>query len=226
MAKAQAKKKSSPLIKWLLIGSALVIGYLVLTPPDNSSSGMTAKPAAKKAATTDQAFLPVDYDREKNPYPPLKTAVIDSFRPDIVHGSGAGDLGGAGAGWTYSGMAVVDGVGQAVLVNTSTGDTEILHRGQDWQDLKVQSIAPDYMVFNGPNGPQTIHVDTKESEKPAPATATAAVGPLPMPPASFQMPLTGDIGSGDQSISFVQDNPGGGNWRGRRGGRRGRNAGN
>jgi hypothetical protein len=225
MAKAQPKKKSS-LIKWLLIGGGLVVGYLVLTPPDDSRAAATAKPGVKKTSPTDQLYVKADYDHETNPYPPLKLASVDAFKPDIVHGTGMDPADPVGVGWTYSGMATVDGVGQGIMVNTNSGESAILHRGEKWQAYKVADITADHMVFNGPNGPETVHVDTKDSDKPSPNATTAAVGQLPAFTAPMQMPLTGDIGSGDQSLSIVQDNSGFGGGRGRRGRGRGRNAGN
>jgi len=226
MAKAQAKKKSS-LTKWLLIGAGLVIGYLVLNPPDNSTSTALSKPTAKKSAATDQIYVKADYDHETNPYPPLKLAVLDAFKPDVTHGMNQDPADPVGAGWSYSGMATVDGVGQGIMVNSATNESAILRRGEKWQTFKVADITPEHMVFNGPNGPETVHVDTKDSDKPSPNASAPAVGQLPAFSAPMQMPLTGDIGSGDQSLSIVGDTNGGfGGGRGRRGRGRGRNAGN
>jgi hypothetical protein len=206
-----------------VIGGGVVIAFLWFTQPDNTPATATSKPGAKKTSPTDLTYLPIDFAHNEKPYPALKLALVDAFRPDISRGTAdAADA--AGPGWTYSGMAVVDGVGQGVMVNTTTDESVILHRGEKWQSFKVADITADQVVFNGPNGPQTLRVDTKESEKPAPNSA--AVSPLPMPSAPMQMPLTGDIGSGDQSLSIVQDNSGYGGGRGRRGRGRGRNAGN
>ena len=225
MAKAQPKKKSS-LTKWLMIGGVVVIGFLYFTQPDDTKAAATSKPTAKKSAATDQTFVKEDYDRQANPYPPLKLASLDAFKPDITHGIGLESADPVGTGWTYSGMAVVDGVGQGIMVNTNSGESAILRRGEKWQSFKVADITSDHMVFNGPNGPETVHVDTKEADKPAPSSASAAVGQLPAFSAPMQMPLTGNIGSGDQSLSIVQDNSGFGGGRGRRGRGRVRNAGN
>jgi hypothetical protein len=228
MAKAQPKKKPSSL-RWLLLGGGLLVVYILATQGDEAKPAAKAKAVVKKKSPNDQDYVAADYDAAKNPYAALKGPVVDAFKPAIFRPTGGGmDKGWptafGGPGWTYSGMAVVDGVSQGLLENASTGDSVLLHKGQRWQNGKAGDIYADHMVLIGPDGPRTVSVEEAKDTSPSAPTATGNL-PLPAmsPMAPVQVPM-GNIGSANDSLSIVQDNPGAAGP-GRRGRRGRRNAG-
>jgi hypothetical protein len=207
MAKVQPKKKTSPVV-WLGLVGVAVAAYVVLNPADD------AKPAAKPKSKTAKKigngtdFTKQDFIAADHPFAPLKGPVVDAFKPSIIRSTGQTsptgfplDLGG-GAGWSYSGMVVVDGVGKGLLENGSTGESVFLCRGQKWENARAGDIYPDHMILIGPEGPITVSVVEKDSSPNTPAEATTTALPAPAPPVQ---PLRGDIGVQDLTVDVVPD---------------------
>ncbi len=207
MAKAQPKKKTSP-VTWLGLAGGLVVIYLVAFPADDAKPPVKAKPKVTKKAAGD-IYTAADRTAAEHPFARLTGPVVDAFKPVILRSGGGGVVGGfpsilgGGAGWTYSGMATVDGVAKGLLENTNTGESVFLSKGDKWENARAGEIYADHIVLIGPDGPVSVNVEEKDSSANTPVGAASTS--LPAPSAPITVPLRGDIGTQDLGLNVVPD---------------------
>jgi hypothetical protein len=152
-------KISRPVIYTAILAVA-AYAVVVVTEPSKTTKKVTKKPfASRKLGTKAEQFLPEDY---KAKYARLPNTVRDSFRP-IVIGAGGSRLleplrldglpiafTGGDPNWRYTGTAEVNGVREALIENTATGESVWLRIGQAWKNAVLTSIESEAVVMIGP----------------------------------------------------------------------------
>jgi uncharacterized membrane protein YgcG len=235
---------------WMLIGAgacAIMLAYKQFSV-DDTPPASTAHKAKKTSAKTNDLYTEADTkahfavynEPPKNAFHPLlSSGPVSKGLP----GGLATSLTGGEANWFYTGSIEVDGRAQALLENTSTGESVYLARGEKFKNVAtLQDIQPDKVVFLGPEGKVEAKLNDPTELKRGPGVL-ANGGVAPMNPGGFTGQIGGqlpglnagiDPNTGQPSMSpynngmTVQTDPnqGGGFGRGRgRGGRGGRGGG-
>ncbi len=156
-------QNNSNLIK--LIGGGLAIGAIAFlaTGSDDprAKKGTETKPKAKAVAKADQDFDQADYDAK---FSPAKVQYRNVFSPLVMassKGKGSGvlspnaipmEFSGGKEQWLYTGTAVIDGVPNALVENTSTGEGEFIKVGQNWKSATVRRITPTSLTLTSSSG--------------------------------------------------------------------------
>ena len=192
--------------------TVLVAGYILATPPDTApkrkvNNSFTGGTSRKKA---DDLYLPEDYTAK---FAPVNTPIKNAFKPLIVRNTSTlgslngeikpllpdgipSDFAGGESGWVYTGNAVVNGVPNALLENTSSGEAFFITPGETWKSSVLVKSTPTVVVLRGPAGIErsiSINDGTKGSDK-------AKVPAEGLPPATGA-PLTGAIGGATPQAS-------------------------
>lgn len=156
-------QNNSNLIK--LIGGGLAIGVIAFLatgsedPRAKKSSG--DKPRARATAKADEDFTMADFDAK---FSPAKVEYRNVFTPLVMASSGnrgGGSLSpnsiplefsGGKEQWVYTGTAVIDGVPNALVENSSTGEGEFIRVGQNWKSATVRKITPTSLTLTSSSG--------------------------------------------------------------------------
>lgn len=154
--------QTSSLPKLLIGGVALgAIAYFMTgTPPPPSKKAASSKAKTSRSSKADEVFTKVDYEAK---FPSARLAVKDVFSPLVLASSGgkSGSLTpnaipyeftGMKEAWLYTGTAVINGVPNALVENTSTGEGEFIKVGQTWKLSTVRRITPTSLTLTGPGG--------------------------------------------------------------------------
>ena len=169
MAKAvkEPGKKTSPVV-WLGLVAAAVAIYIVTTPSDTPPPTSSAK-KKKAAAKTDGQITQADYNAYKKPFPPVGISAVDAFNPLVkqavketpvkaidspsegTHGVPSSLTGGE-ENWYVTGVPSLNGVREALLENTATGQMQYVRTGDRWKASRVTGIDLTTLSLVGPTG--------------------------------------------------------------------------
>lgn len=162
-------------ISYTLAGS-LVVLYLFMGDGPASSPNAARKKVTKRVSAVTLKFDAEDFAANKDGrrFASVNEPLRDAFKPLIARKSmadmgadapGSVPFGIAGeASWTYTGMAEVDGVPQALLENSRTQDGVFLKQGEKWKAGTVYQIKPDELVLMDRSGAlQTVKVNIQET---------------------------------------------------------------
>lgn len=206
-AKAPAKKSSLPL---LLGAGVLLIGVVYMTQGSGDSTAATTTRKAKKTSSKDMGVITqADLDAQKHPFPPATLASVDAFNPaikttikqvklPILPAAGAAQqidpaFTGGEANWYFTGCPELDGQKQALLENTTTGDSVYVRPGDAFKDSRIASIDVATVVLVGKAGKSLDVPIVAYGDVPGGGKGPVAVnGPLTLPPGT----LSGPIGVG------------------------------
>lgn len=187
-----AEKSQQSSLKKLLIIGVPVIAILAFMPSGNANKGEVSKGAgllgkvgAAKPTKKSVNDLITDADIKAKPedFEKVPASLKNSFIPGVTKGSAVPvaknilrpEFTGGEAAWTYTGNMTVDGVPNALLENTSSGQGVFLRPGQRWKTLRLVSVHEDHIVVEGSNG-QTQQVYFEDLT----AVAEAPLSPLPV----------------------------------------------
>lgn len=210
MAKPSSSQQSSQLKKLALIGVGLVVIVLVAFPsgsPSSSSStggskvNLSSGPGKGSTKKVDPYHLPEDDKAQEEKFERIPATIKNGFVPGVGKGDGnleAGTIPGSFTGgessWTYTGNMVVDGVANALLENSSTGDGVFLRPGQSWKNCRLVAVKDDSIELEGPGGlRKTVFFNDKTLSAPSPSTTLQS-----LPPASIQGNIPNNNGMNPQ----------------------------
>ena len=201
--------------------SVLAAAYILATPPDTgpkrkANNRFTGATTRKKA---DDLYRPEDYTAK---FPPVTVPVRNAFLPLVVretstieNGGPNGEIrplqpdgipesfAGGEAGWIYTGNAVVNGVPNALLENTSSGEALFLTPGEDFKSSVLVKSTANVVVLRGPAGVErTISISDGATKK---GGARKAPDDGTLPPATAA--LTGAIGAPPANPQVVATDP-------------------
>ena len=220
VAKVPAKK-TSPVV-WLGILGSVVAIYIVTTPPEappsNSSSTRKKKPAAAK---TEGQITQADYEAYKKPFPPVGVSPVDAFNPlvkqavkettikaiDLPEGTTKGvpsSLTGGEENWYVTGVPALNGVREALLENTGTGETRYLRTGDRWKSARVTGIDLATLSLVGPSGASVQVPVIQPGETPG-GTKTAEIpagAPLAIPGGTLSGAIGGTSAGGPRTLTL------------------------
>ena len=209
----------------VVLGGVGIVGvYLVYTTlfpaPDAPTPAKKAKVAAKKTVgETD--YLTSDYVAT---FAPLSETIglKDAFKPLVVKLNGGGPNGIPSIdNYTYSGMALLNGVANGLLENGQTGQGDFVKTGQRWHDTwLVVNIDPEEIKLRNDGGDTMTLLAGAAAAKASASAGPAAAGNIPINPM-----MVGAIGGPDMSVQADTSNQGGPGGRGRGRGRGGRGGG-
>jgi uncharacterized membrane protein YgcG len=228
------KSLSKP-VQWMVLGSLLIVAYLLLEPmlfpEDAPHVARTVIP--KKSSTKGDMFLKEDYTAH---FERVATTPKDNFKPIVykvpnvkIANAQMNIIPPAFAGgeqnWSYTGSAEIDGVLEALLENKVTGDNVFLKVGDTWKGISVEEITDDTLVLASPETGLEKKLELPTEDTPAAGFAPVNpplrgnIGPLGVQPdgSAMQPDMTGngmDNGNGN-------GNGNGGGFGRRGGGRRG-----
>jgi hypothetical protein len=193
VAKTPAPKQNSSLIKILVVGVVVVGVLFKMTEPEpvtkkkasNRPTGQSTSSSKKKKDT----FTKEDYSAQ---FASVETEMKNSFKPVIASKSTNSMLqqlttngipalfAGGDPNWIYTGNMEIDGVPNALLENTSTGEGAYLRPGERWKQCTLKVVTEGSITLEGPSGyVKTIKVGTNDVQPVDPAAA----GISPLPPA-------------------------------------------
>lgn len=154
--------QSSSLPKLVIGGVAIgAIAFLMTGSPETPrKKAESSKPRAASRAKAEDEFTKADYEAK---FAPTKLAVRDVFSPLVLASSGGRggsiapnaipfDFTGSKEAWVYTGTAVINGVPNALVENTSTGEGEFIKVGQTWKLATVRRITPTSLTLTNSSG--------------------------------------------------------------------------
>lgn len=156
-------QNNSNLIK--LVGGGLAIGLIAFlatgSEDPRAKKSSAEKPRARATAKADEDFTQADYEAK---FSPAKVEYRNVFTPLIMASSGSRgggsltpnaiplEFSGGKEQWVYTGTAVIDGVPNALVENSSTGEGEFIRVGQNWKSATVRKITPTSLTLTSPSG--------------------------------------------------------------------------
>ncbi len=156
-------QNNSNLIK--LVGGGLAIGLIAFlatgSEDPRAKKNSSEKPRARTAAKANEDFTQADFDAK---FAPAKVEYRNVFTPLVMASSGnrgGGSLSpnsiplefsGGKEQWVYTGTAVIDGVPNALVENSSTGEGEFIRVGQNWKSATVRRITPTSLTLTSSSG--------------------------------------------------------------------------
>lgn len=197
---ASPQKKSNPLLLGGIAAAALVV-YMMVGSGDDGPTKTTTK--IKKKTTSKAAGLFTEAD-EKAKFPAVTFAASDVFAPGVkkpVVATAAvapppnanpsnipSSITGGDGNWYFTGRPEVNGRPQALLENTTTGESVYVNSGQSWKRGRVATIDVSSVTLVGNDG-TTVRVPLLEfgavpGASPAPVAVASAGGanqPLNVP---------------------------------------------
>ena len=204
MAKAAAQsakpRDNARTVIYAVVGVlVLVAAYLYLSPAPTPPAPRHHAGHAALAPSDESEITAADITAH---FPRYKAGKRDPFIPLISPNPIViGQQPGAQGQWALTGISGINGVPNALLENSTTGETALLTVGQRWRGLQVAAIESDAVLFENSIGQQTrLAFDDTDAAKAAPANLPSAgqVGPLPnignLPP----MPIPSGAPSGAQ----------------------------
>lgn len=207
---ANTRLKISRPAVYTLVGAVAVYAAVLLTQPDAPAPHRrvhTARRATGEAdAAVTQADLMAHFARyhagKRNPFLPKLPLVKPQARPGAASGGGRGQ-------WTLTGINIINGVPNALVEDSATGDSVFLKPGDRWRGLRVLSIGTDAVAFLNALGQQT-HLAFRPLEAVAPEPGARGPGgfhlqglgtvsplsPMPVGPANLRpLPVLPPLGS-------------------------------
>lgn len=195
---------AKPFYKNPILMLGLITGFVaiyILTTPDDAAKRSTAKKTTT-AAKTSKTGEYTEEDRKasfeqfgsapRNVFRPIVTKNGGNTSPATPSGIPAGYAGGE-ANWTYTGMATVDGVPNALLENPSSGESIFVKQGESWKTSTIEAMSPETLVLRGPNGDSyTIRINGDIPGGKVESTGTT--------PVRLNNPLRGQIGRNQVSV--------------------------
>lgn len=200
--------QSSSLPKLVIGGVAIgaIAFFMTGSPETPRKKAESSKPRPSARAKAEDEFTKADYEAK---FVSAKVAVRDVFNPLVLASSGARggslapnaipfDFTGSKEAWVYTGTAVINGVPNALVENTSTGEGEFIKVGQTWKLATVRRITPTSLTLTNSGGRvQTMDLmrDLEMDDKPLVNAQVQPVNPQ---------------GRGDSGRSAGWGQPGGG----------------
>lgn len=223
-------QNNSNLIK--LLGGGLAIGLIAFlatgSEDPRAKKDTDTKPRSRATAKADEDFTQADFDAK---FTPAKVEYRNVFSPLVMASSGGRGSGvlspnaiplefsGGKEQWLYTGTAVIDGVPNALVENSSTGEGEFIKVGQNWKASTVRKITPTSLVLTSQSGRvQTMDLmrDLEIDDK---ALMNAQVQPVsPQGNRGGQGQFPGQNQGQNQGLNNQGQNQGFGGGRGGRGG--------
>jgi len=213
---AQAKPANRTF--WMLfIGGVSIVGAYFYLQEDDTPKRVTKKRVVASSTKKADEFLPIDY---KAKYASYTEEAKDAFKPLVLRSSDAGRsvmdtpgdiplaLTGGEPNWRYTGVAEIDGVPNALLDNSGTGEGVFLKAGERWKKATVLTVTRDSVVLQGEDGvAKEIRLadfggkDDDENSKDAPVKPpiSGAIGGLSVNPVPGGGAVPG-VGSGGIDI--------------------------
>ncbi len=199
-------KISRPVV-YSLVGAVAVYAVVLLTQPDAPAPHRrvhTARRATADADVVTAAELSAHFARyhagKRNPFlsklPPAKA------QAKAVPVAGRSQ-------WTLTGINIINGVPNALVEDSATGDSVFLRPGDRWRGLRVLSIGTDAVAFLNALGQQT-HLAFRPLEAALPAPGARGPGgfhlqglgtvtplaPMPVGPGNIRaLPVLPPLGS-------------------------------
>lgn len=157
-------KISRPAI-YTLVAAVTIYAVVLLTQPDAPAPAHKKHPVRRALADAD-TFTPADLSAHFARYQAGKRNPFLSKLPPAKPSAGKGG-GGERGEWTLTGINIIDGVPNALVENSVTGDSVFLKPGDRWRGLRVISIGTDAIAFLNALGQQT-HLAFRSLEAVAP----------------------------------------------------------
>jgi uncharacterized membrane protein YgcG len=195
---------------WVIFISVSVAAAIYVYFDDSAPKiGVAKKKTLRTTTAKKDEYLPEDYTAK---FTPIQRATAaeprNAFKPLVFRKKdGLSTLptisniippafAGGQTGWTFTGIAEVDGTMNALVENSATGEGEYLKPGQSWKACKVLTVTqesivllgdegvartvslinPDGSYEGGPVGPMTVPVTGNIGIQPLPGAANPAAG--------------------------------------------------
>ena len=194
-----------------VLGVATVglVAYTFLSAPEvpvrRAANNRFIGGSSSGTKTADTLLRPEDYTAS---FPPVNVVPRDAFKPLVAkttvtlkgqatplgqNGIPSAFAGGDG-NWIYTGNAVVDGVPNALLENTTTQEGVFLRPGERWKSLTLASVTANRIQVIGPGGKiHSVSIADDSATVEAAPIATAS-GALPAVTPNAPTALSGPIG--------------------------------
>lgn len=201
-------KISRPAV-YTLVGAVAVYAVVLLTQPDAPVPHRRVH-AARRATADADAFAAADLSAHFARYPASKRNPFLSKLPPVKPQASLKAGAGAGRGqWTLTGINIINGVPNALVEDSATGDSVFLKPGDHWRGLRVLSIGTDAVAFLNALGQQT-HLAFRPLEAALPAPGARGPGgfhlqglgtvsplaPMPVGPVNIRpLPVLPPLGS-------------------------------
>lgn len=146
-------KISRPAV-YTFVGAVAVYAWVVLTQPDAPTPAHKVR-APRSAAPRAEDFAAADLSAHFARYQAGKK---DPFLPHLPATAGLAAEKAAHAEqgkWTLTGISSINGVPNALVENSVTGDSVFLKPGDRWRGLRVLSIGTDAVALINALGQQT-----------------------------------------------------------------------
>ena len=202
---ANSGPKISRPVVYSLVGAVAVYAVVLLTQPDAPAPHRRAHTARRAAADAD-AFAAADLSAHFARYHAGKR---DPFLSKLPHAKPQAAPGAGRGQWTLTGINIINGVPNALVEDSATGDSVFLKPGDRWRGLRVLSIGTDAVAFLNALGQQT-HLAFRPLEAALPAPGGRGPGgfhlqglgtvsplaPMPVGPANIRpLPVLPPLGS-------------------------------
>ena len=148
---ADVAKISRPAV-YTAVAAVAVYAVVLLTQPDAPAPTHKRRPV-RSARADAGAFTDADLSAHFARYQAGKRNPFLSRLPAVKPQAGAG--GGKRDEWTLTGINIINGVPNALVENSATGDSVFLKPGDRWHGLRVLSIGTDAVAFLNALGQQT-----------------------------------------------------------------------
>ncbi len=149
-------KISRPAV-YTFVGAVAVYAWVILTQPDPPVPTHKTH-APRPAAPGVDSFAAADASAHFARYQTVKKAGLDPFLPHLPASAAGPALHAAHpeqGKWTLTGISSINGVSDALVENSDTGDSVFLKPGDRWRGLRVLSIGTDSVAFLNALGQQT-----------------------------------------------------------------------
>jgi hypothetical protein len=147
---------------YVFIAAALGIFAYFFTQDDSVPIRKSKKTVASQTKKAADEFLPIDYTAK---FPAYSEPAKDAFKPLIIRSSDAGkgvsavpnggipiNYTGGEPNWNYTGVAVINGIPNALLDNSGTGEGVFLKAGDHWKSSSVLTVTQDSVVLQDKEG--------------------------------------------------------------------------
>ncbi|HLO97840.1 MAG TPA: hypothetical protein VK171_04520 [Fimbriimonas sp.] len=177
-------------MKKLLIGAGVLVVLVLMIPQSEPPKPTGKKPPpgfASSKKNNNEVVIEEDYkirfdsvqDNLRNSFVPILTKKSLNA-PTSINGIPSSFTNGE-ATWIYTGNMTVDGVPNALLENTASGDGVFLRPGEKWRKLRLVKVNDLSIVLEGPNGATktVFFVDPSTNN---PDQGVSVPGPATLPP--------------------------------------------
>jgi hypothetical protein len=150
---AKTKTKVSPVIYVAALAAVVVLAVFLNTQPPAPSTSHSTHFLRTAQASDPNGISAQDLNAH---FPRYNGGKRDPFVPGVALPTpqtlADSRVGGAGNGWTLTGINSVNGVASALLENSVTGDSVFLQPGDQWNGMRVVSIGTDDILFQNALG--------------------------------------------------------------------------